>query len=389
MQIGIWGWVLFNAFIASMLLLDLFVVQRESHALKAREATMWSALWIALALLFNAALYAWGGAQAGIEFFTGYLIEKSLSLDNIFVIVIIFTFFGVEARYQHRVLFWGVAGALVMRGLFIGIGALVLQRWHWVIYLFGALLLFTGIRMALKKDAPPDVERNPVARLARRLVPMTQEYQGQHFFVRQNGRRLATPLLLVLLLVEVSDLLFAVDSIPAVLAITRDPFIVYTSNAFAVLGLRSLYLLLASVMHRFHYLKYGLSAILLFVGVKMLLMDIYEIPTMASLAVIATLVAASVFFSLRFSPQSSRKGMTGPHEPFPPAVPPEHDGDATSEPGSATGFREGSPVHPVRPIRELPRHRGSQRGPIAAVRYGRRRVGSSALLRVVLRSSRT
>ena len=307
MKIGIWGWVLFNAFIASMLLLDLFVLQRECRAMKARAATAWSGLWIGLALLFNAAVYVWGGAQAGIEFLTGYLIEKSLSLDNIFVMVVIFTYFGVEARYQHRVLFWGVAGALVMRGLFLAAGALALQRWHWIIYLFGALLLLTGIRTALKSDTPAQLAGNLVTRLARRRLPLTQQYYGEHFIVRENGKRVATPLLLVLLIVEVSDLLFAVDSIPAVLAITRDPFIVYTSNAFAVLGLRALYLLLASVIPRFHYLKYGLSAILLLVGVKMLLMDIYEIPAPVSLAVVAALIGASVFASLSFSPDSRRQ----------------------------------------------------------------------------------
>lgn len=311
MKIGLWGWLLFNGFIAAMLLLDLFVLQREARALKTREAAIWSALWIALALLFNGGVYAWGGAQAGLDFLTGYLIEKSLSLDNIFVIVVIFTFFGVPLRYQHRVLFWGVAGALVMRGAFIAIGTLVLERWHWLVYFFGAFLLLTAVRLLFRSDTAPDLRRNPIVRLARRLVPMTPRFDGQRFLVRQGTRWLATPLLLVLILVEVSDLLFAVDSIPAVLAITRDPFIVFTSNAFAVLGLRSLYLLLATVVPRIHYLKYGLAAILVFVGFKMLLMDVYEIPTSASLVVIASLVTVSVVVSLRRSPDVDR------HEPTP------------------------------------------------------------------------
>ena len=301
-ETSLWLWAGFNLFILAMLALDLGVFHRKAHEVSLKEATVWSVVWISLALVFNAGLWFFRGAEPAVQFFTGYLIEKSLSLDNIFVIVVIFTFFGVHARYQHRVLFWGVAGALVMRGLFIGVGSLVLQRWHWVIYFFGALLLFTGIRMAFRSDAPSDLNRNPVVRLALRLVPMTREYHGERFFVHQGGKRLATPLLLVLVLVEVSDVLFAVDSIPAVLAITRDPFIVYTSNAFAVLGLRSLYLLLAAAVPRIHYLKYGLAAILLFVGVKMLLMDVYEIPTAASLVVIVVLVTTSVLVSLRRSP---------------------------------------------------------------------------------------
>ena len=248
MNIGVSGWVGFNAFIAAMLLLDLFVLQREAHAPGLREAAIWSGVWIALALLFGAGVYRLGGAQAGLEFLTGYVIEKSLSLDNIFVILLIFTSFGVPSRYQHRVLFWGVAGALAMRGLFITVGTLVLERWHWVVYIFGALLLFTAIRTVLKNDTQPDPSRIPLVRIVRHLVPMSAGYRGQRFLIREGGRWLATPLLLVLVLVEASDLLFAVDSIPAVLAISTDPFIVYTSNAFAVLGLRSLYLLLAAVM---------------------------------------------------------------------------------------------------------------------------------------------
>jgi tellurite resistance protein TerC len=238
------------------------------------------------------------GPQVALEFLTGYVVEYSLSVDNIFVIAMLFSYFAVPSVYQHRVLFWGVLGALVMRGVFIGLGAYVLQRWHWVIYVFGALLLVTGIKMALRDDKPYDGEQDPIVRWARRLIPLTTRYDGQKFWTFENGRKVATPLFLVLLLVEFTDLVFAIDSIPAIFAITLDPFVVFTSNAFAILGLRSMYFMLAGVIHRFIYLKYGLAAILVFVGVKMLLLDFWKVPTTASLAVIGSILALSVGASL-------------------------------------------------------------------------------------------
>jgi tellurite resistance protein TerC len=292
---SIWFWIGFNAFVLLMLALDLGVFHRRAHEVRLREAALWSAVWVALAMAFNAALYFFVGKQPALEFLTGYLVEKSLAVDNIFVIAMIFSYFAVPSIYQHRVLFWGILGALVMRGAFIAVGAYALERWHWIIYLFGGLLLVTGIKMALKGDDDHfDGDRNPVVRVARRFIPLTARYDGQSFWTVENGRRVATPLFLVLLLVEVSDLVFAIDSIPAIFAITKDPFLVYTSNVFAILGLRSMYFLLAGVMHKFVYLKYGLSGVLVFVGAKMVLIDVYKIPTAVSLGVIATLIGASV-----------------------------------------------------------------------------------------------
>jgi len=299
MDISLVGWVVFNAFIALMLLFDLLIAQRSTRLTQFRTAALWSVIWIALALLFNAALYLSVGPQAGLEFLAGYLVEKSLSLDNIFVFTVIFGSFRVPLQHQHRVLFWGVAGALVMRGLFIALGALALERWHWVVYIFGALLLVTAVRTLRSHDANRDIAESRIVRLVQATLPMSREFHGNRFFVRVDGRLLATPLLLVLIVVELTDVLFAVDSIPAVLAITTDPFIVYTSNAFAVLGLRSLYLLLAAAIPRIRNLKYGLAAILAFVGAKMILMDVYEIPTLISLVVIAVFATLSVVTSLR------------------------------------------------------------------------------------------
>ena len=298
MELSIWWWVAFNVFVLAMLALDLGVFHRKAHVVGLREAAVWSAVWVGLALVFNAGLWAYAGPKVGLEFLTGYLIEKSLSVDNIFVFVMLFTYFAVPAQYQHRVLFWGILGALVMRGTFIAAGAYLLQQFHWVIYIFGGLLILTGIKMALRGDTPIDPEANPVTRLARRFLPLTPRYHGQRFWVREAGRRVATPLFLVLLLVEFTDLVFAIDSIPAIFAVTQDPFIVYTSNVFAILGLRSLYFLLAGVVHRFVYLKYGLAVVLVFVGLKMLLVDVYKVPVLASLAVIATVLTASIVASL-------------------------------------------------------------------------------------------
>jgi tellurite resistance protein TerC len=294
-----WLWAGFTAFILALLALDLGVFHRKAHVVSVREATLWSAAWILLALLFNAGLWWLRGPDPALQFLTGYLIEKSLSIDNIFVMALIFSYFAVPAIEQHRVLFWGILGALVLRAVFILAGSALLASFHWIIYLFGAFLIFTGIRMALHRGEEIHPEKNPVLRLVRRLMPVTPGYEGHHFFVRRAGRLLATPLFLVLAVVESTDLVFAVDSIPAIFAVTDDPFLVYTSNVFAILGLRSLYFVLAGVMSKFVYLKIGLSAVLVFVGTKMTLAEIYKIPSAVSLLVIAALLTISIVASLR------------------------------------------------------------------------------------------
>jgi tellurite resistance protein TerC len=298
MDISLWFWVGFNAFILLMLALDLGVFHRRAHVVTMREAATWSVVWVSLAMVFTAGLWRYWGTDPALQFLTGYLIEKSLSVDNIFVFVMLFTFFAVPAQYQHRILFWGILGALVMRGVFIGAGAYVLQQFHWVIYLFGGILVLTGIKMARRIEAF-DPSKNPVLKLARRVLPLTSRYHGEKFWVKEAGRRVATPLFLVLLLVEFTDLVFALDSIPAIFAVTQEPFLVYTANVFAILGLRSMYFLLAGVVHRFVYLKYGLAAVLVFVGAKMMLVDVYKVPITISLGVIGTLIAASIIASLR------------------------------------------------------------------------------------------
>ena len=302
----LWLFAGFTAFVLGLLALDLGVFHRQAHAVSLKEAAAWSVAWIALALAFNAGVAALLGPQAGLEFLTGYLIEKALSVDNVFVFVLIFSSFAVPPQYQHRVLFWGVLGALVMRAAMIFAGAYLLAQVHWIIYVFGAFLVVTGVRMATQTEHALEPEANPVVRLVRRLVPVSGAYHGQRFFVRRPRtpggvvRLMATPLLVVLVLVETTDLLFAVDSIPAIFAVTTDPFLVYTSNVFAILGLRSLYFLLAGVIHTFHFLKLGLSVVLVFVGAKMLLTDVYHVPIGLSLAVIAAVLGASVVASLRF-----------------------------------------------------------------------------------------
>jgi tellurite resistance protein TerC len=298
LEVTIWFWILFNLFVLGMLALDLGVFHRKAHAVSLREAGIWSAVWVALALAFNLGIYVYWGSRPAIEFLTGYVIEKSLSLDNVFVFAMIFGYFAVPAAYQHRVLFWGILGALAMRAALIGAGAYLIKQFHWVILVFGAFLVFTGVRMALQKEHGIHPERNPLVRLLRRLMPVTSEYRGGRFLVREQGRLWATPLLVVLLVVEASDLLFAIDSVPAIFAVTDNPFLVYTSNVFAILGLRSLYFLLAGVIERFRYLKLGLSALLVFVGLKMLLSEWYKVPIGASLAVIAGVLALSVLASL-------------------------------------------------------------------------------------------
>jgi len=307
MSYPLWVWIAFNGFVLAMLALDLGVFHRTSHEVKLREALVWSAVWVALALAFNALIWSRYGQQRALEFLTGYLIEKSLSVDNIFVFVLIFTYFQVPAKYQHKVLFWGILGALLMRAAFIAAGVTLIQRFHWIIYVFGAFLVVTGIRMAVQQDKEIHPERNPVLRLAKRLMPVTTSYDGDRFFTMQGGRRAATPLFVALLLVETTDLIFAVDSIPAILAITQDPFIVYTSNVFAILGLRSLYFALAGVVRMFHYLSIGLAGVLVFVGGKMLLVDVVKVPTALSLGVIAAILAVSVVASvLRPRPPAGR-----------------------------------------------------------------------------------
>jgi tellurite resistance protein TerC len=281
-----------------MLAFDLGVFHRHAHTVSIKEASIWSIVWITLALAFNAGLYFFSGPEPALQFFTGYLIEKSLSVDNIFVFVLLFTYFAVPAAYQHRVLFWGILGALLMRGLMIALGVVLLETFHWIIYLFGAFLIVTGLRMAFHKEAEVHPERNPLLKLVRRIVPVTNDYERDHFVVWRAGQVLVTPLLLVLLVVETTDVLFALDSIPAIFAVTRDPFLVYTSNVFAILGLRSLYFVFANVMGKFSYLKLGLAVVLSLVGVKMVLTDIYHIPTALSLGVIALVLAAAILASV-------------------------------------------------------------------------------------------
>jgi tellurite resistance protein TerC len=306
-------WVAFNVFVLMMLAVDLGVVHRRAHTVRLKEALVWSGIWIALALLFALGVYFWYGPQPALEFLAGYLIEKSLSVDNIFVFVLIFSYFRVPALYQHKVLFWGILGALVMRAIFIFAGIALLQRLHWIIYVFGALLIVTGIKMAMEKDKEIHPDKNPLLRLFRRLVPVTEDYHADHFFVRRFGHYAATPLFIVLLVVETTDIIFAVDSIPAILAITVDPFLVYTSNVFAILGLRALYFALAGVMQLFHYLHYGLSAILIFVGAKMLLADVYKLPVAVALGVIAGILLISVIASVMRPHQ--RDAVTTPSDP--------------------------------------------------------------------------
>jgi len=293
-----WPWVFFNLAVLALLALDLGVFHRKVHVVSVREALGWSAVWIALSLAFNALVYFWLGSGPALEFLTGYVIEKSLSVDNIFVIVLIFAFFRVPAELQHRVLFWGILGALVMRGGFIAAGAALLEHFHWVIYIFGGFLVITGIRMALERDESFDPADSMMMRIAKRILPVSSDYDGQRFFTRVNGRRAATPLLLALLIVESTDLIFAVDSIPAIFAVTSNPFIVYTSNICAILGLRSLYFALAGMMSKFVYLKLGLSAVLTFVGVKMLLAGVWQMPTLVSLGVIVGILAIAVIASI-------------------------------------------------------------------------------------------
>jgi tellurite resistance protein TerC len=298
MATNIWFWVGFIAFVLAMLALDLGVFHRKAHEVKPREAGIWVAVWVTLALCFAAGVWVLQSKEDALTFLTGYVIEQSLSVDNLFVMVVIFNYFRVPATALHRVLFYGILGALVMRGIFIGIGAFLLERFEWILYVFGAMLLITGVRMMFKHDEEFDGENNTVVKLVRRRVPMTLEYAGAKFFTQVNGQRVATPLFLVLILIEFTDLIFAVDSIPAIFGITKDPFIVFTSNIFAILGLRSMFFLLAAVVERFYLLKYGLAIILSFIGVKMLGEPWFHVDILVSLGVVLGLLALSIIGSM-------------------------------------------------------------------------------------------
>lgn len=294
-------WVSFNVFVLAMLLLDLLVFNRKAHVVRMREALGWSAFWIILSLTFNYGVYYFMGRQAGLEFLTGYLIEKSLSVDNLFVFLIIFTYFQVPPQYQHKILFWGIIGALVLRATFILVGAALLAKFHILLYVLGAFLIYTGVRMAISNDNPDvDPNNNPVVRFLSRFVPITKTLHGGNFFVRQQGLLFATPLFVVLVMIETTDVVFAADSIPAILAVSRDTFIVYTSNVFALLGLRAMYFALAGLMQLFHYLHYGLAFILSFIGIKLLISGFYELPMSISLGVVGLALLISVLMSLLF-----------------------------------------------------------------------------------------
>jgi tellurite resistance protein TerC len=294
-QMLLWGG--FILFVLVMISIDLGLFHRTAHAVKTKEALIWCAIWVSLALLFNVGVYHYKGGQAGIEFLTGYVIELSLSLDNLFVFLLIFSFFRVPKHHQHTVLYWGILGALVMRAMMIMTGIALINKFHWIIYVFGAFLVFTGVKMFFTGDQEIHPEKNPVIKLAKKIFPVTHEFHEGHFFVRLKGRLLATPLFLVLLVIETTDLVFAVDSIPAILAITRDTFIVYTSNVFAILGLRSFYFALAGMFDKFRFLKVGLAIVLSYVGLKMLLSNFYKIPTVLSLTFIALTIGLSILIS--------------------------------------------------------------------------------------------
>jgi TerC family integral membrane protein len=301
-DVPIWIWFAFLAFVAALLIVDLLLVHRKPHAPTTKEAAIESAVWISIGVAFTGVIFFWHGGQAAGEYFSGYLIEKSLSVDNVFVWALIMSYFAVPRAYQFRVLFWGIFGALVLRFIFIFAGVALLEQFEWMLFVFGAFLLITAARMVRHNDDEVHPEHNPVLRLVRRVIPSTTEYHGQHMFVRQAGKWLATPLLAVLIVVESSDVVFAVDSIPAILAVSREQFIVFSSNAFAILGLRALYFLLADLRDRFTYLQQGLAVILAFVGVKMIIAEWYHIPTAASLGVIGVVLAVSIFVSIKRPP---------------------------------------------------------------------------------------
>ncbi len=296
-------WLVFGVLVAGLLVLDLGVFHRKAHVVKLKEALLFSLGWISLALIFNGFVWYEMGHVKALEFLTGYLIEESLSVDNLFVFIVIFSYFGVASIHHHRILFWGIVGAIVMRAIFIASGLTLIARFHWIIYVFGIFLVITGIKMLLYKEQEIHPEKNIFVRLFKKFVPIKTDYEGKDFITRENGKLMATPLLVVLLVVETTDVMFAVDSIPAIFAITNDPFIVYTSNIFAILGLRSLYFLLADIIDRFQYLKVGLAFVLTFVGIKMLISEFYKIPIAIALGVVAAILAASIVISLVKKPK--------------------------------------------------------------------------------------
>ena len=295
-------WIFFILFIALMMALDLGVFHRKSHVVTFKESLAWTIVWMGLAMTFNIIIYLWKGPDKAVEFLTGYLIELSLSVDNLFVFILIFGYFQVPRKYQHKILFWGILGALVLRVIFIFAGVAMMERFHWMIYLFGGILIISGYKMFFQKDKKIDPEKNPVLRLFKRFFPVTNQYDGSRFFTRQNHRWVATPLFLVLIIVETTDVIFAVDSVPAILAITTDKFIVFTSNAFAILGLRSLYFALAGILNVFRYLHLGLASILLFIGLKMVLAGVYKIPIEFALITVLAILIISIVASLIAKP---------------------------------------------------------------------------------------
>ncbi len=300
MEITLTVWIAFILFIFFMLALDLGILNRKSHVVKIKEALIQSAIWISLAFIFNYGVYHFMGKEKGLEFLTGYLIEKALSVDNLFVFIMLFSMFNVEPKYQHKVLFWGILGALIMRALFIFAGVALINRFHWIIYIFGAFLIFTGIRMVTHDQQKIDPDKNPLVRFFKKFFPITSEMHGNRFFVRINHKTFATPLFIVLIIIEFTDLIFATDSIPAILAISHDPFIIFSSNVFAILGLRALYFAIAGITQYFHYLKYGLAAILIFVGVKMSIAGFFHFPIVLSLLIILGILIVSVVTSMLF-----------------------------------------------------------------------------------------
>jgi len=293
-----WAWAGFLTFIAFMLALDLGVLRRKVHVIRVREAMTWTAIWVSLALTFNVIIYFWLGREPALEFLAGYLIEYSLSVDNIFVFVLIFKYFNTPQTQLHRVLVWGILGAVVLRAIFILVGIGLIAKFHWIIYVFGVILVVSGFKLFFEQEKEFDPEKNPLMRIMRKFLRISNEYDGNHFFVRKQGLLTATPLFVVLVIIETTDVVFAVDSIPAILAVTKNPFIVFTSNIFAILGLRSLFFALQGMMGMFRYLHYGLGGILVFVGVKMLITDFYKIPIVWSLTVIGSILALSLITSL-------------------------------------------------------------------------------------------
>src|SRR3989304_4772551 len=340
---NLWLWVAFGVMVSVMLIIDLAVFHRRPHVLSLREALAWCVVWVSLAALFATAVFATQGSHKGLEFLTGYIIEWSLSVDNLFVFLVIFSCFAVPRAFQHRVLFWGSMGAVIMRGIFIAAGIGLLAWFHWMIYIFGAFLVFTGVKILRQGEVQVEPQRNPILRLFARLMPVDPSYHEQRFFVRREGRLVATALIPVLITVETTDIMFAVDSGPAILAITRDPFIVYTSNVFAILGLRALFFVLAGIMVLFRYLKVGLCFVLMFVGVKMLISEFYKIPTVVSLAVVVSILACSVLASLVVHPSgepAAGQSSEGLPAPAKPAGGGEDEGRAEATPGtSARGSR--------------------------------------------------